>query len=392
MYYSELTSTQRDLQRRARALADSELGPRARQWDETSAFPETSYTALGREGLLGLTVPASYGGTGQGVLEACLVLEEVARGCLASAMALQMNVNGPSRVISTLGTEEQRRWLLPGAADGSRYFAVAMTEPDAGSDGLGLTTRLERRDGRWFLTGTKCYITGGVRADTFLVFCRLAGTSGARGIGAVIVESSAAGFHCAVTEQTMGGRGVPEATLTFEDVEITDVQIVVPPDAETKNGAAILIQQFNPERCGNAAMSIGVARAAFEEALRHCKSREQFGRRLIEFQGLQWKLADMAVDLEASERLLRTACRSSDEHGFPELLPTAMAKLHANEMVQRVTNTAIQLLGHKGYSTDSPVERYFRDGRGLGLAGGTTEVLRNLIAAGVAGERFSQRA
>jgi alkylation response protein AidB-like acyl-CoA dehydrogenase len=386
----DLSAGQAALRERARRVAEDELRPNAARWDDEEVFPEASLEALRRSGLLALTVPAQYGGDGAGTFEACLVLEELARGCMASAMVAQMFLNGPPRALAVLGGEEQRRRLLPGVAAGTRYFAIAMTEPEAGSAGTDLATTLAADGDGFRLTGTKCSITGGARADSFMVFCRAAGTHGPRGIGAVIVERGAPGFAPPEVEPKMGGRGVAEATLRFEDVPVARADVVLEPDPASKRGADVLLTQFNPERCGNAAMCIGVARAALEDALAFAGERRQFGRAIVEFQGIQWRLADMAVDLDAS-RLLLWRAALTDHGGFPALQETAAAKLAANEMAQRVTNAAIQLHGHAGYTRARPAERYFRDVRGMALAGGTTEILRNILAAGLAGRRFSQR-
>jgi alkylation response protein AidB-like acyl-CoA dehydrogenase len=386
----ELDEEQRALQDEARRVADA-VRPMARRWDEEEIFPEASFDVLRSSGLLDLTVPVEHGGRGRGVFEACLVLEEIAAGCMATALVAQMFFNGPPRAIAALGTDEQRARLLPEVARGERYFAIAMTEPGAGSSGTELTTQLARgADGVLRLNGTKCYITAGDRADTLLVFCRAAGTSGARGIGAVVVESRQPGFDVVDTSPKMGTRGVAEATLRFEDVEIADNQVVIPPDPDSTAGARLLLRQFNPERCGNAAMCIGVARAALEDSIAYTAQREQFGRPIVEFQGLQWKLADMAVRLESARLLVWRAAMSSED-GFPVLRDTAMAKLAANEAAQFVTNEAIQLHGHRGFTRDAPVERYFRDVRGMALGGGTSEILRNMIAEQVTGRRFAQR-
>lgn len=387
----ELADEQTELRARARRFADEHLRPHAARWDDHEEFPEQSYQAIRDHGFVGLTIAHEYGGQGEGVLEACLVLEEFARACMASAMTLQMNVNGPPRVIGRFGSAQQRTRWLPGAADGSRYFAIAMTEPDAGSDGLALQTTLTTDGDGFRLDGMKCHITGGDRADTFLVFCRAPDTSGPRGIGAVVVEAGAKGFAPPEIEPKMGGRGVAEAVLTFDGVRVPASDVVIRPEPESKEGARILLRQFNPERCGNAAMSVGVAQAAFDHAAAYAKERRQFGKRVVDFQGIQWKFADMALDIEAS-RLLLWRAATTDVDGFPATKETMMAKLHANEMAQHVTNEAIQILGHKGYLRRHPVERYFRDARGLALGGGTTEILRNVIAGEVLDERFSQRA
>ncbi len=196
----------------------------------------------------------------------------------------------------------------------------------------------------------------------------------------------------------MGGRGVAEATLVFEDVRVADEDVRVAdedvrvqPVPESTAGAQLLLKQSNPERCGNAAMCIGVAQAALDDAVAYASERQQFGWPIVEFQGLNWKLADMAVRIEGARLMLWRAAASSVD-GFPALRETAMAKLVANEMSQWVTNEAIQVNGHQGYVRARPLERYFRDVRGMALGGGTSEILRNMIAEQVTGRRFNQRA
>ena len=387
----ELSQPQRDLQATAQRLAEDELRPHAARWDEQEEFPERSLEAMAGSGLLGLTVPTAFGGQGAGVLEACLVLEEFARGCLASAVVAQMFLNGPPRAIATLGTPDQQQRYLPEVAAGRAYWGVAMTEPQAGSAGTELTTTLSRDGDRFRLDGQKWAITGGARAEHFLVFCRAEGTSGPKGIGAVVVHRDAEGFAEPEIEPKMGSRGVAEASLRFDGVAISPDEVILTPDPESKQGARMLLQQFNPERCGNAAMCIGVAQAALDDSVSFTAEREQFGQPIAAFQGTQWRLADMAVDIEAA-RLLLWRAALTDEGGFPRTRETAMAKLVAGEMSQRVTNAAIQLHGHRGYTRTRPIERYFRDVRGMALGGGTAEIMRNLIGAEVSGVRVSQRA
>lgn len=386
----QLTDDQADIVARCRALADYELRPRAAEWDERAEFPEDQFQKLREEGLTGLTVPVEYGGQGLGTFEACLALEELAAGCLASAMTIQMQVNGPPRVLARIGSDKQRKEYLPRVAEGSMCFSIAMTEPQAGSDGTALETEL-RPDGDDFrLSGTKCHITGALRSDAFLVFCRAPETSGPDGIGAVLVDRDADGLAPIETEPKMGGRAVAEGILRFEDVRVRADQVVLEPRKGSHEGARFLIRQFNPERCGNAAMSIGLARSALDDAVDYVKQREQFGRPIVEFQGLQWKIADMATAVDSARLLLWRAART-DVRGFPGIRETAMAKLAANEAALMVTSEALQLLGHKGYLTRYPMERYVRDAFGLGIGGGTIGVLRNMIASEVTGVRVSQR-
>lgn len=386
----EFDGLQRDLVERSRRIAQDEIAPHAAHWDREKEFPERSFQILTREGFTALTVPREYGGAGLGVFEGCLVIEEIAAACLSSAMTIQMQVNGPPRVIARLGSEAQKRHYLGRIVEGKARFAIAMTEPQAGSDGTALETTLSPDGDGFRLTGTKCHITGAAYANAFLVFCRAPQTAGPDGIGAVLIDADVEGLAPIETEDKMGGRGVPEGVLRFDNAPVRADQVILEPRAGSRDGAAFLVRQFNPERCGNAAMSVGIARAALEHAIEYMKQREQFGRPVIEFQGIQWRIADMATRLDAARLLLWRAAKS-DVEGFPGIRETAMAKLFANETAVAICNEAIELLGHKGYLTRNPLERYFRDARGLGIGGGTTHILRNMIGAEVTGIRVSQR-
>lgn len=388
--WSELSQSQLHLRDRAREIAETELRPHAREWDENESFPRRSLEVLRDAGLLGVTVPERYGGGGLGILEGCLIVEELARGCVSSAMVAQPFLNGPWRAIHVLGTDDQRERYLPGVAAGTRHFAIAMSEPGAGSSGTDLTAEL--RDGRGGLTlhGTKSWVTGGREADTTIVFCRAPGTTGPYGIGAVLVGRDTPGATPPEPEPKMGFRGVAEVTLRFDGTPIDPADVLVEPDPASKRGAEVLVQQFNPERCGNAAMCTGIAQVALDDTLAYVEARRQFGRELVSFQGVQWKLADMALQIEIARMLTWRAARSAGS-SFPRQHDTVMAKLYASEMVQRVTNEAIQLHGARGYSRRWPLERYFRDGRGLAMGGGTAEIMRNILAGIVTGRRFSQR-
>ncbi len=380
-----------EVRRRAREVAAA-IAPDAARWDAEDRFPEPSYAALRDAGLLRLTVPAEHGGDGLGVPEACAVLEELAGSCFASAMLAQLYLNGPPRAIDRLGTPEQRARYLPEVAAGRRLIAIAITERDAGSAATELATTLTPDGAGGFrLDGGKCYTTGGHAADVVLVFARLAGTSGSRGIGAVLVDRSAEGFSSRESAPKMGGRGMAEADLRFDGVRIDADDVLVAPDGGSSAGAALMLRQFNPERCGNAAMTLGCAGTALELSLRHVRTRRQFGRELAEFQGLQWKLADMAIRLDGA-RLLLARAAASDEAGFPATRATAMAKVAANEAAEWICAQAIQLHGHAGYTRALPLERLYRDARGMSLAGGTVEIMRNVLAGELLGRRFSQRA
>ena len=374
---------------RARAVADL-IAPDAQRVDEQEVYPRASWEALVAAGLNALTIPERYGGEGLGVREACAVLEELATACFSSALIAQMYLNGPGRAIAHMGTEDQRERYLPDTASGRRTWSIAISEPRAGSSATEMATSV-RPDGDGLrLSGSKCYITNAVHATSLLVFCRMAGTKGSAGIGAVVVEHDAVGFTVGPSQPKMGGRGVPESVLTFDDVRVDPHAVIVPPDPKSSRGAAIMVRQFNPERCGNAAMCLGAARAALEMSLVHLRRRQQFGRELAEFQGLQWKVVDMACRLEAGRMMLDRAS-ASEEEGFPSTRHTSMAKIFVNEAAEYVCREAMQVHGHSGYTRDLALERLYRDVRGMALAGGTSEIMRNVAAAELLGRRFSQR-
>lgn len=359
-------------------------------WEEKEEFPEAVFEAIRDAGLTGLTVDEDLGGEGGGVLEACAVLEEISYHGLAAGLILQMFVNGPPRAIRHLGTREQQEHYLPGAVSGERYFSVAMTEPQAGSSVTELATELAPDGDGFRLSGQKCYITGALRANTFLVFCRAPESRGSRGLGAVVVERGQDGFSIEPGAPKMGGNSVQEAELMFDKVKIEKDAVILAPEVDSHRGAQVMLNQFNPERCGNAAMVLGVARAALEAAIRYSRTRKQSGREICEFQGIQWKLADMAVAFDSARLLLKRAA-ASDVDGFPAVRPTMMAKLAANEAAEMICKEAIQIHGHPGYTRALPLERYYREVRGSWLGGGTIETNRNMVAAEVIGRRFSQR-
>lgn len=390
-FWDELTPEQADIRRRAREVAETELRPWARHWDENELFPDRSLQAVKDAELLDLCVPAEYGGQGRGLFEGVIVVEELARACLASAMAVQPYLNGPWRAVHVLGTGEQRARLLPGVADGSRHFAIGMSEPGAGSAGTDLSCEL-RPDGSGFrLHGTKTWVTGGREAKSIIVFCRAPGSVGPYGIGAVLVNGSPEGMSKPAVDPKMGIRGVAECTVTFHGTRIEPEDVLILPKPDSKRGAEVLVNQFNPERCGNAAMCTGLGQGALDASVAHLKARRQFGRTLSEFQGLQWTVADMSMQVEVSRMLVWRAARAQTG-GFPPHKETIMAKLYSSEMVQRVTNAAVQIHGARGYSRRWPLERMYRDGRGLSIGGGTAEVMRNMLAGIVLDQRLSQRA
>jgi alkylation response protein AidB-like acyl-CoA dehydrogenase len=374
---------QQALRALAREVADRDLAPNARHWDETEEFPQGSWDALRKAELFGITIDTRYGGMGMGDIEAAIVLEELARADVSSAILAQLIYNGPPRAIQHLGNETMKDRWLPLAATGEVLFCIGISESEAGSAVTHMRARLTPDGEGYRLNAYKNYVTGGHKARCCLVWCRFPGSGGARGIGAVTVDLESPGVTVTGTHVKMGLRGTSEAELAFDDVYIAPDDVLVPGDAATSDGFKTLISHINHERCGNAAMCIGAAQGALEYAVRYMNERIVGGRPLADLQGLQWKVADMATQLEGARLLLQRALRLAGPHGTPPALETAMAKTAANLAAKFVCDEAIQLLGGYGYSREYPVERAYRDIRGLCIGAGTVEIQRNFVGTQV---------
>ncbi|RCX08558.1 acyl-CoA dehydrogenase family protein [Extensimonas vulgaris] len=373
-----------------RKFAVDAFAAKAAYWDEKEEFPRENRELLAKLGYLGLVIPEQYGGSGLSILHATVFLEEISRVCFNTALVCQIAINGPSRAIEILGSEEQKKRLLPKCVSGEYMFGIGMSEPGAGSATTDMVTSVTPDGDGWRLNGHKVFCTGGHLATHILVFARFGKTKGAYGIGAVIVEKGMPGFTVGKPDRKMGGRGVAEAELYFDNVHIPKENVLMVGDENSTKSFRVLMSSFGPERVGNAAMCLGVAHEALELAVAYSKERHQFGRPICEFQGIQWKIADMATQIHATRLMVHHAATHL-ENGFPNPLAAAQAKLYANEMVQRVTNEALQIHGHYGFTRDFPLERMVRDSRGFALGGGTVEILRNTIASIVYGRSFNQR-
>ncbi len=388
------TDDQQSLRALARGVAERDLAPLARQWDETEEFPQASWDAIRKADLFGITIGERYGGMGMADIEAAIVLEELARADVSSAILAQLTFNGPPRAIEHLGNDELKERWLPMAASGEALFSIGISESEAGSAVTHMRARLTADGpptsaGQAFrLNAYKNYVTGGHKARACLVWCRFPGSEGAKGIGAVVVDLGADGVTIAGTHEKMGLRGTSEAELAFDDVRIEPGDVLLSGDPSSSDSFKMLISHINHERCGNAAMCVGAAQGALEYAVRYMNDRTIAGKTLAALQGLQWKIADMATQLEAARLLLLRAVHLAGPHGTPPALETAMAKTAANLAAKFVCDEAIQLLGGYGYSREYPVERVYRDIRGLCIGAGTVEVQRNFIGANVlAGRR-----
>ncbi len=375
---------QQALRKLARDVAERELAPMARHWDETEEFPQASWDALRAADLFGITIGERYGGMGMGDVEAAIVLEELARVDVSSAILAQLVFNGPPRAIEHLGSDALKERWLPIAASGEGLFCIGISETEAGSAVTHMRARLTADGDGYRLNAYKNYVTGGHKARACLVWCRFPGSEGAKGIGAVVVDLSADGVSIAGTHEKMGLRGTSEAELAFDDVRIGPDDVLLAGDASNSNAFKTLISHINHERCGNAAMCVGAAQGALEYAVRYANERTIGGAALATLQGLQWKFADMATQLEGARLLLLRAVHLAGPHGTPPALETAMAKAAANQAAKFVCDEAIQLLGGYGYSREYPVERAYRDIRGLCIGAGTVEIQRNFIGSNVA--------
>ena len=380
----ELSEEQSMLQETVRKISLKEFRSRADETDRSDKFPEENVKLLSELGLMGLCLPTEYGGQGLSTFDFALVLEQLAQGCVATAGVYLIHAGVSSRSIAFFGSDAVKKKYLPDLASGKKLAAFAMTEPGAGSAATDSGTRAKEDGSEFVLNGTKCFISNGAEADVFTTVVRLTDKPGAKGVGLLVVDRDSPGFTVGKIEQKMGVHGFSSAELIFEDCRVPRENLIVGAGEFGK-----IMQAFNGERCGNSSVCLGIAQAALDYAVEHTKTRQQFGRDICEFQGVQWMLADMRIKIEAMRMLIYRAAHSGEP--FPKPLYASMAKTYCNEVVNEVVSAALQLFGAYGYIKDYPIERLYRDARPWALAGGTTQMQRNTVAAEILGRRFSQR-
>ena len=381
-----LDDEQRALQDAARRFARGELLSLARDLEEhNEPVPIEWRRRYAELGFLGINTPEEYGGLGLGALEALIVLEEFAQVSPAVAFPVFESATGPVRTVLHFGSDSLKQRILPRVVSGEIVVAVSMSEPEAGSALTDLSTRARVGEDSIVVSGQKRWCSGGGHADAYVVYARMSDAPGAAGIGAVLVEKGSAGLRFGAPERLMGFRGIPSSDVYFDDVEVPLDNLIVP-----AGGFKLLMEAFDLERCGNATMSLAIAAAALEDALAYVQERVQFGKPIVEFQAVQMKLADMAIRTEAARLLIWRAAQNAAQ-GFPSPLESSIAKCFANEMVREVTTTGLQLMGGYGYSRENRMEQRLRDGIGWGIAGGTIDIQKINIAAGLVGRRFNQR-
>jgi alkylation response protein AidB-like acyl-CoA dehydrogenase len=343
---------------------------------------------LAQQGLLGMTAPVEYGGGGLSYFDALLAVEEMAKFDPRSAQEMHTNGTGTASHLWVLGTpEQQERWLRP-ICEGRMRCAIAMTEPEAGSAATEMTTTATLSpDGEAYcLNGGKIFISGGKHADIFVTYARF-GTppfeAGSRAIGALVVEKDTPGFSILRNDHNMADED--QAQLLFDDCRIPVGNVLI-----TGNAFGRLIRIYNRNRLSGVAQALGMATASYEDALRHVQVRRQFGRELADFQGLQWMLADMAIQLNACRATLYQAA-GAETDGELDPLQVSMAKVFVAETCVRMCDMAIQLFGGYGYMADAPVNQRYRRVRGTAIYGGTMQIHRNMVAARILGRRNDQR-
>jgi alkylation response protein AidB-like acyl-CoA dehydrogenase len=372
-----LSDYQQEIQALTREFAQAEIEPNASRWDRDHHFPRELFGKLAELGLMGACVPEEYGGAGAEFLSYILVLEELSRADAGVGVTVAVHTSACSLPILNFGTDEQRARFVPPLARGEGIGAFALTEPEAGSDAGALRTRAEPTNGGWTITGSKQWITNGAHASTFLLFARTdQDTPGPKGVSAFILDAD----HVTITreEEKLGLNSSVTNDIAVEGVEVGRDRLL----HEEGKGFTVAMATLDGGRIGIAAQALGIAQAAYDVAREYAKERRTFGKRLAEHQAIQWKLADMATEIDAARLLVYRAAWLKDQ-GHSHTEEGAKAKLFASETARRQTAEAIQILGGYGYTKEFPVERYYRDAKITEIYEGTSEIQRLVIARSV---------
>jgi alkylation response protein AidB-like acyl-CoA dehydrogenase len=370
----DLSEEQRAFQEVARAFATEQLAPHAAEWDEQCRFPVSALRAAAKLGFAGIYVREDYGGAGLSRLDAAIIFEELAAGCTSTAAYISIH-NMVAWMIDAFASDEQRARWLPDLMTMERFAAYCLTEPGAGSDAASLATRAVPDGDQYVVNGSKAFISGAGEADTYVCMVR-SGGEGPRGISCVLVERGAPGLSFGAQEKKLGWHSQPTAMVMFEDCRVPLGQRI---GAEGE-GFKIAMQGLDGGRINIAACALGAARACYERARDHLLQRRQFGQRLAEFQALQFRLADMATELEAARLMVYRAAAAHDQKAPDATVACAMAKRFATDIAFQVCNDALQLHGGYGYIREYAIERFVRDVRVHQILEGTNEIMRLIIA------------
>ena len=375
----ELTQDQREIQSLTREFARAEIEPHAAEWDREHRFPRELYDKLAELGLMGACVPEEYGGAGADFLAYILVLEELSRADAGVGVTVAVHTSAVTLPILAFGTDEQKSRFVPPLARGEHLGGFALTEAEAGSDAGALRTRAEPTDDGWAITGAKQWITNGRYAGTFLLFARTdPDTAGARGVSAFILDAD----HVRVTrdEEKLGLNSSVTNDIVVEGALVGRDRLL----HDENRGFRVAMATLDGGRIGIGAQALGIAQAAYDVAREYALERRAFGHRIVDFQAIQHKLADMSMEIDAARLLIYRAAWLKAQ-GRPHTEEGAKAKLFASEMARRQTAEAIQILGGYGYTKEFPVERYYRDAKITEIYEGTSEIQRLVIARSIMG-------
>jgi butyryl-CoA dehydrogenase len=371
----ELTEEQKMLQSMLREFAATELEPVASRIDKTGEFPAAEIKKMADLGLFGLTIPERYGGNGRSKVDLCIAVEELARVSAAIDNYLRVSLSLAIVPVIQYGTEDQKRKYLPPHARGEKMACFALTEAGAGSDPSALQTTAVRHQGGYVINGNKLFISIGDKAEIVVVFATVDKSLKHRGITAFVMDKDTPGLAVGKHEDKLGLRGFNSTELIFQDCHVPEANRL----GEEGQGLKIALDALDASRITVGAEAVGISRAAFEAAIKYAKERQQFGEPIANFQGVQWMLADMATQIDAA-RLLTYRAAYFNEKGRPFIKEAAMAKVFASEVAAFVTAKALQIHGGYGYTTDYPLERYFRDAKITEIYEGTSEIMRLTIA------------
>jgi alkylation response protein AidB-like acyl-CoA dehydrogenase len=371
----DLTEEQLQVKRMVREFAEAEIKPHVMEWDEAQQFPRELFTKMGDLGLTGVIFPEEYGGAGMGYVEYATVIEEIARICGSVGLSVAAHNSLCTNHIFQYASEEMKRKYVPALAKGEKLGAWGLTEPSSGSDASGMKTTAVRRNDGWVINGSKNFITHGISADTCVVLAITNREMRSRGISAFIVERGAPGFIGGKKENKLGMRASETASIIFEDCWVPNSNLL----GEQGRGFVNSMQILDGGRISIAALALGIAQGAYESALKYAQERKQFGQPIFDFQGIQFKLADMATQIDAARLLIMRAAWLKDNKR-PTTKESAMAKVYASEIAVKVSEEAIQIHGGYGYTKDYPPEKFWRDSKLCTIGEGTSEVQRLVIA------------
>lgn len=375
MTYSE---EQKMLQQMARDFAQNELTPHAAELDENETFPSEAVKKMAELGLMGITIPVEWGGSGMDNVSYVMALEEISAGCASTAVTMSVNNSLYCAPIVKFGNDAQKEKFIRPFAMGQKLGAYALSEPGTGSDAANQRTTAVKKGNKYILNGTKNFITNGPHADGMIVFAMTDKEKRHKGISAFIVDKNSPGYSVGKKEHKLGIRASSTSSIIFDNCEVPEENIL----GKEGDGFSIAMWTLDGGRIGIGTQALGIARAAFEVAVKYSIEREAFGKPISEFEGIQWKIADMAMKIDAARLLVHRAAWMKDK-GMPCSKEAAMAKLFSSEMANFVAKEAVQVLGGYGYCKEYPVERYFRDAKITEIYEGTSEVQRIVIAKNV---------